>query len=103
MPGSLGTFSDVSIAQTPGGKVQLLSPTRITGQLNLSNADSLLELNGQTLELDRHDYRPRQSEGRSERKYGRRLAPRADLGTVNFVSGGRTLSSLQLNRRPMGQ
>jgi hypothetical protein len=36
----------------PGGKVQLLSPTIITGQLNLSNADSLLELNGQTLELD---------------------------------------------------
>ena len=25
--GSLGIFSDVSIAQTPGGKVQLLSPT----------------------------------------------------------------------------
>ena len=69
--GSLGQFSDVSIAQAPGGKVQLLSPTRINGQLNLTNADSLLELNGQSLELDRHDYRRRQSEGRSDRKYGR--------------------------------
>ena len=49
--GSLGVFSDVSIAQTPGGKVQLLSPTRIRGQLNLTTADSLLELNGQALQL----------------------------------------------------
>src|SRR6185369_12104190 len=29
--GNLGQFSDISIAQTPGGKVQLLSPTRING------------------------------------------------------------------------
>jgi hypothetical protein len=38
----------------PGGKVQLLSPTRINGQLNLTAADALLELNGQTLELTWH-------------------------------------------------
>src|SRR6185436_7718650 len=43
-------FSDVLINQSPGGKVQLLSPTDITGQLNLSTADALLELNGQVLE-----------------------------------------------------
>jgi hypothetical protein len=38
--------------KSPAGKVQLLSPTRITGQLTLTNADSLLELNGNSLEID---------------------------------------------------
>jgi CSLREA domain-containing protein len=94
--GSLGTFSDVSIAQTPGGKVQLLSPTRINGQLNLTNADSLLELNGQTLELQGTIAGAGNLKGDPNANMG--VTVTGDLGTVNFVSGGRTLSSLQLDR-----
>ena len=49
---SAESFFDVFISETAGGKVQLLSPLTINGQLNLSTADSLIELNAKTLTLN---------------------------------------------------
>ncbi len=95
--GNLGTFSDISIAQLPGGKVQLLSPTRITGQLNLTAAGSLLELNGQTLELFGAITGPGNLKGDSIASMIVGNSNSGDFGPFNFVSGGRTLSNLELN------
>src|SRR5262249_19381373 len=39
---SAESFFDVFISETAGGKVQLLSPLTINGQLNLSTSDSVL-------------------------------------------------------------
>jgi CSLREA domain-containing protein len=100
--GILGTFSDVSIAQTTGGKVQLLSPTRITGQLTLTAADSLLDLNQKSLELDGTITGPGNLKGDSIASMVVGFGNAGDLGTVNFASDGRTLSSLQLNRSSNG-
>jgi CSLREA domain-containing protein len=97
---SIASFSDVSIAQIPGGKVQLLSPTRINGQLNLTTSDALLELNGQSLELLGTITGPGNLKGDLSASIV--VGGIGAFGTVNFVSGGRTLSSLQLNRGSNG-
>ncbi len=92
----IASFSDVSIAQAPGGKVQLLSPTDLAGQLNLSTANSLLELNGQVLELLGTVTGPGNLKGDPNAIIAANGG--GDVGTVNFVSGGRNLSGLLLNR-----
>jgi CSLREA domain-containing protein len=97
--GTQGTFSDVSIAS---GTVQLLSPTRIVGQLNLTAASSLLELNGKTLEL--FGTIAPASAGNLKGDASATLvvgnSASGDLGTVKFLTGGRILKSLQLNHSP---
>jgi hypothetical protein len=73
-----------------------LSPTDISGQLNLSTADALLELNGQVLELLSTITGPGNLKGDPNAVLAANGA--GNLGTVNFVSGGRNLSGLFLNR-----
>jgi CSLREA domain-containing protein len=97
--GGIAGFDGVLINQSPGGKVQLLSPTDI-GQLNLSTANALLELNGQVLELVGTVTGPGNLKGDPSAILA--ASGNGDVGTVNFVSGGRNLSGLLLNRGTNG-
>src|SRR5581483_506706 len=76
------TFFDLTISETSGGKVQLLSAVTINGQLNLSTAASVLELNGKTLTLN--------GTGTGAR------------GTLTFLGSFQTLSSMTMNRTSSG-
>ncbi|HEY5838171.1 MAG TPA: cadherin-like domain-containing protein, partial [Pyrinomonadaceae bacterium] len=98
--GGIVSLDDVFINQSPGGKVQLLSPTDIAGQLNLSTADALLELNGQVVELLGTVTGPGNLKGDPNAIIAVNGA--GALGTVNFASGGRTLLGLLLNREVNG-
>jgi len=96
-PGSNAlTFGDVFIAESPGGKVQLLSSININGQLNLSTPDSLLELNGKTLELNGTVTGAGNLKGSGASTLN--IGGIGSLGTLKFLSGFRTLSQLKMDR-----
>jgi CSLREA domain-containing protein len=90
------SFFDVFVSLSTGGAVKLLSPLTIAGQLNLSTSASVVELNSQTLTLN----------GTVTGTGGLKGDPGASmiiggtgsLGTLNFISGARSLSSLSVNR-----
>ncbi|HXI26238.1 MAG TPA: FG-GAP-like repeat-containing protein, partial [Pyrinomonadaceae bacterium] len=98
--GGAESFFDVFIAEIAGGKVQLLSPVTINGQLNLSTPNSLLELNGQTLTLTGTISGSGNLKGDSSATLN--VTGTGALGTMNFVSTGRTLASLTMNRTSSG-
>jgi hypothetical protein len=86
----------VFIAKLAGGKVQLLSSVNISGQLNLSTADSLLELNGKTLTLDGNVTGPGNFKGDGAATLN--IGGTGSLGTLRFVNGFQTLSQMTINR-----
>ena len=90
------SFRNVVINNSGGGKVTLLTPVTIGGDLNLPNSGSLLELNGRTLELDGTISGPGNLKGDINANLA--VNGTGDLGTVNFVTGARTLSTLSINR-----
>src|SRR5207302_670372 len=98
--GNTESFFDVFINESAGGKVQLLSPLTINGQLNLSTADSLLELNTKTLTLNGTVIGGGNLKGDSSATLN--LTGTGSLGTLNFLSGARTLSQLTMNRTSSG-
>ena len=89
-------FGDVFIAETPGGKVQLLSSVNIGGQLSLATSDSLLELNGQTLELNGTITGSGNLKGSAASTL--HIGGIGALGTLNFLTGFQTLSELKMDR-----
>ena len=103
-PSGIESFFDVLINQTaPGDKVQLYdSPFTLTinGQLNLSTADSLLELQGKTLALNGTVTGSGNLNGDAGATLN--IGGTGALGTLNFVSGSRTLSAMTMNRTSSG-
>jgi CSLREA domain-containing protein len=89
-------FGDVFIAKPPGGKVQLLSSVNIGGQLSLATSDSLLELNGQTLELNGTITGSGNLKGSAASTL--HIGGIGALGTLNFLTGFQTLSELKMDR-----
>jgi len=90
------TFKDVIIDENAGGNVTLLSPVTVSGNLNLSTTDALLDLNGQTLELDGTISGPGNLKGSLTSTL--QIGGVGSLGTLNFALGFRTLSQLAISR-----
>jgi CSLREA domain-containing protein len=95
------SFFDVFIAETAGGKVQLQNALTITGQLNLSTADSVIEFNGGSLLLNGTVIGPGGLRG-DFLGSGLQIGGTGALGTLRFVSGGEMLHSLNVNRTSSG-
>ncbi|PYS23626.1 MAG: hypothetical protein DMF72_08740 [Acidobacteria bacterium] len=94
------SFFDVFISETTGGKIQLLSPLAINGQLNFNTAASVLELNGKTLTLNGTITGSGNLKGDSAATLS--IGGMGALGTLNFASGGQLLSALALDRSSSG-
>jgi CSLREA domain-containing protein len=103
-PSGTLSFFDVLIAQTAAvDKVQFSNSgftLAINGQLNLSTANSLLELNGGTLSLSGTVT----GDGNLKGDFAAVLTVNGsgDLGTLNFVAGGRELDAFFVNRSGPG-
>jgi CSLREA domain-containing protein len=89
-------LGDVLVSKTAGGKVQLLSSVNINGQLNLSTADSQLELNQKTLTLNGTVTGPGNLKGDPAATLN--IGGIGPLGTLKFLSGFQTLSQLKMDR-----
>src|SRR5207248_6535618 len=88
-------------AQTaPGDNVQLQTNLTISGQLNLSTADSLLELNGKTLALNGTITGSGNLKGDGGATLN--IGGSGSLGTLHFLSGSQSLSVLTMNRTSSG-
>jgi uncharacterized repeat protein (TIGR01451 family)/CSLREA domain-containing protein len=102
--GGTESFFDVSIAQAaPGDKVQFYSSPftlAINGQLNLSTANSLLEINGKTLTLNGTVNGSGNLKGDAAATLN--VTGTGALGTLNFLSGARTLSVFTVARTTSG-
>lgn len=94
------TFFDLTISETSGGKVQLLSAVTINGQLNLSTAASVLELNGKTLTLNGTVTGTGNLKGDSSATLA--MTGTGALGTLTFLGSFQTLSSMTMNRTSSG-
>ena len=94
------SFFDVFVSETAGGEMKLLSPLTINGQLNLSTADSLLELNAKTLTLNGTVTGSGNLKGDGAATLS--VTGTGALGTLNFLSGARTLSVFTVARTTSG-
>ena len=97
-------LDNVFIAETLGGKTQLLSALVINGQLNLSTANSLLELNQNALTLNGNVTGPGNLKGDSLAALN--IGGAGSLGSpgdpLKFVTGSQTLSQMTMNRLSSG-
>jgi CSLREA domain-containing protein len=100
--GGTESFFDVFISETAGGTVQLLSPVTINGQLNLSTADSVLELNGKTLALNGTVTGSGNLKGDAAATLNIGGTGALTSTNLNFLSGSQSLSVLTMNRTSSG-
>jgi uncharacterized repeat protein (TIGR01451 family)/CSLREA domain-containing protein len=96
------SFFDVFISETAGGEVQLLSAVTIVGQLNLSTADSVLNLNQKTLSLNGTVIGAGnlKSDGAAKLHIGGTSG--GSLGTLHFLSSFQSLFELTMARTGSG-
>jgi CSLREA domain-containing protein len=100
--GNAEPFFDVEINETAGGKVRLLCPVTINGKLNLSTADSVLELNQNILNLNGTVDSARAGNLKGDGSARLNIGGSGALGTLNFLSGSQTLFELTMDRSSSG-
>src|SRR5439155_9528932 len=93
------TLADVLINQT-NGSIQLQGNLTIGGALQFNSSSDLLELNSKTLTLNGTVTGNGNLKGDSAATL--KVGGTGALGTLNFLSGSRTLSSMTVNRTSSG-